>query len=245
MKRTLKLSAISSALAYTGMLVAAGTAHADTVTTNFSNVTPGQGVTVASPLFNSGTTAGVFNHTVLSSTPVGIDLTPAGTANFVAFCADLADYAGSGVTYTIVGLKNIPDPGASNMGTAKAWDISRMLYNAVGANLASVSGLMPANAAGLQIAVWEVIYETSGTYNTGLGTITFSNNVAAINAATTYLAGISGNTGMAGLVGLTNANKQDFVAQVVPIPAAAWLFGSAILGTVALGRRKLKEGAEA
>jgi hypothetical protein len=244
MKRTLKLSAISSALAYTGMLVAAGTAHADTVTTNFSNVTPGQGVTVASPLFNSGTTAGVFNHTVLSSTPGGIDLTPAGTANFVAFCADLADYAGSGVTYTIVGLKNIPDPGASNMGTAKAWDISRMLYNAVGANLASVSGLMPANAAGLQIAVWEVIYET-GAYDIGSGTIKFSGNTAATTAATNYLAGISGNTGMAGLVGLTNANKQDFVAQVVPIPAAAWLFGSAILGTVALGRRKLKEGAEA
>jgi hypothetical protein len=31
------------------------------------------------------------------------------------------------------------------------------------------------------------------------------------------------------------------IVQVVPIPAAAWSFGSALFGTVALGRRKQKK----
>jgi hypothetical protein len=53
------------------------------------------------------------------------------------------------------------------------------------------------------------------------------------------------NAALANLVGLVAINsdgekRQDFVAQVVPIPTAAWLFGSAIVGAVALGRRKKK-----
>jgi hypothetical protein len=246
MKFSTKLSAVSSALILAGMFMFGGSAQADTVTTNFANVTPGQNVTVNSttPAFNSGTSAGVFNHTITASSPSGIDLSPAGTNQFVAFCADLSDTAGDNVVYNIVGLENIPDPVGSNMGSAKAWDISRMLYNALGANLAAASGLPDVNAAGLQIAVWEVVFETSGTYNTGLGNITFSNNASAIAAANTYLGGISGTMGMAGLVGLTNTSRQDFIAQVVPIPAAAWLFGSALVGIAGVGRRKLSKDRE-
>jgi hypothetical protein len=43
-----------------------------------------------------------------------------------------------------------------------------------------------------------------------------------------------------------NANKQDYLvagASVVPIPAAAWLFGSALVGFIGLGRRKLASAA--
>jgi len=40
-----------------------------------------------------------------------------------------------------------------------------------------------------------------------------------------------------GLVDVSSNGNQE-VATQVPIPAAAWLFGSAIVGAVALGRRK-------
>jgi hypothetical protein len=50
---------------------------------------------------------------------------------------------------------------------------------------------------------------------------------------------------MGGLRAITNPDKQDYVVQVVPIPAAAWLFGSALMGTLALGRRKQKMGLKA
>ena len=40
------------------------------------------------------------------------------------------------------------------------------------------------------------------------------------------------------LMALSLNGKQDFIVQVVPIPAAFWLFGSAVLGMVMLGRRK-------
>ena len=43
------------------------------------------------------------------------------------------------------------------------------------------------------------------------------------------------------LVALVNDSTQDFVAQV-PIPAAAWLFGSALVGAVGLGRRRKDKG---
>ena len=40
-----------------------------------------------------------------------------------------------------------------------------------------------------------------------------------------------------GLVGVTSTGEREIATQV-PVPAAAWLFGSAIVGAVALGRRK-------
>ena len=44
----------------------------------------------------------------------------------------------------------------------------------------------------------------------------------------------------------SNGNRNDYLvrgASVVPIPAAAWLFGSALVGLVGLGRRKLAPAA--
>ena len=45
-------------------------------------------------------------------------------------------------------------------------------------------------------------------------------------------------TGASGLFALTSAGAQDFIVQVVPIPAAAWLLGSGLLGLFGLARRK-------
>jgi hypothetical protein len=250
MKSSIKLSALGSALALAGLFMVGGLAQADTVTTDYTNVSPGlSGVAVknvapGSPLYDQSTTAGVFNHVVKSSSPTGIDLFPAGTANFVAFCIDLQDVTGDNVVYTIVNLKDAPDPLGDNMGAAKALDLSKMLYAAVGANLSAASSLSNDQAAALQMAVWEVVFEKSGTYDIFNGNMTLSKNADVNALANGYLGGTNGPTAMSGLVGLTNPTKQDFVAQVVPIPAAAWLFGSALMGVVALGRRRMKNGAQ-
>jgi hypothetical protein len=111
----------------------------------------------------------------------------------------------------------------------------------------------------MQIAVWEIIYEDdeNGATNYDLddGNIKFRNfGGSAKDKAEDYLDVdnwvADGLTNLKALSLPSNGSGstlevQDFVVQVVPIPAAAWLFGSAMVGAVALGRRKKKAEAAA
>jgi hypothetical protein len=104
------------------------------------------------------------------------------------------------------------------------------------------AGITTETAIALQIAVWEIANESLGNgLNVNAGTLQVTNQLAARNLAQSWLANITSGvwtTEARGLIALTSATGQDFVAQVVPIPAAAWLFGSALLGVAALGRRR-------
>jgi hypothetical protein len=106
-----------------------------------------------------------------------------------------------------------------------------------------------------QLAVWEVANETTSTLNvdsssSAKGTFYLTsgggaNSANVISQANNWLSNLSSYTPESGLYAFVrdaNSNYgQDFMVKVVPIPAAAWLFGSALFGTAALGRRKRKE----
>jgi hypothetical protein len=262
MKSSIKLSALGSALALAGIFMVGGVAQAGTVTSsydgingkniNYTVVLPGNNATKAGP-----TTAGLFKFTQTGGT---IDVLPVNDKQYVSFCIDLEDGISAGTyTWDVVSLAAAPDPNSGPMKAAKANDLAKLLGGVLGANLIDAKTILNSDEkkAALQMAVWEVVFESATTYNVTDGNAKFTDDnynvvVSGLEAlANTYLGGIANATAMQGLRGLTSpavgisgVETQDFVVQVVPIPAAAWLFGSALMGVVALGRRRMKNGAQ-
>jgi hypothetical protein len=108
--------------------------------------------------------------------------------------------------------------------------------------------------AAFQLALWEISYERDKTVtpysvNTGDAKFTAGTGTTTQAIANDWLAAIYAviKGGSAGIwtksnnvFALTNASSQDFIVTTVPIPAAAWLFGSALLGMLAVARRREK-----
>jgi hypothetical protein len=262
MKSIMRLSTVGSVLALAGALAFSGQAAADTVTANYSNVSPGTNVgyrlTGNTGAFTT-TTAGVFNFTATDAGPI---LTYE-TNKFVSFCIDLDDtIKANPQVWDVVSLANAPNPSSSrSMGPDKAGDLAKLLGGVLGTSLNNARNTASYNlggsgltldaaqrAAALQIAIWEIVWEDSNNaYGVADGQLQFNlgaNNVIR-QQANYWLANLSDYM-MGGLVGLTSPTEiggiktQDFIGQV-PIPAAAWLFGSALIGVAALGRRNRKE----
>lgn len=112
------------------------------------------------------------------STNAGAFLTSVnGGASFVSFCLDLyqtinfADAAYSG--YTL-----LSPPGAS------FFTFNTNAYAAIGQFLAENHAVTGAtSSAAFQVALWELMYETSGTYSLGGGTASFTGDAAALTLA--------------------------------------------------------------
>jgi hypothetical protein len=90
--------------------------------------------------------------------------------------------------------------------------------------------------AAIQIALWEIIRENSGTLNVSGGSTFFASPTPAnaLTLAQGYLDNVTNAVGtpLAGLVALTNANLQDLVVVVprnsVPEPGTLLLVGGAL-----------------
>jgi hypothetical protein len=246
MKSMMRLSAVGSVLTLAGALAFSGQAAADEVDATVNTLTgAGASYSLNSGINFTGTTAGIWNFTQNSGSLLTYD-----TNQFVSFCIDLADTIGvpSNHTWDVVGLAAAPDTTAGPMGATKANDLAKLLGGVITSGVLNDARLVldtNTKRAAMQLAIWEVVHETSGTYSLSGGVAQFTASAAIINQANTYLAliGAAGTVAMRGLVGLTSTTTQDFVGQV-PIPAAAWLFGSALLGVAALGRRRRKESEE-
>lgn len=251
MKRVTGLAAVCAVLAVPGLVSYAGLVRAEQVNATFNSVSPSRSASFSTNSGSNytGTVAGVFNFTGGSGD--GLDLAPIGNEQFVGFCIDLADEIRYNETWTwdVIDLAQAPDPINDNfMGATKAGDLSRMLATYL-PDFSTASTLSADQAAGLQLAIWEIVWETSdSTYSLSSGNARFTSDADAINLANTYLDSSQWKgTGLTNLKALslpsgtgTTPQVQDFVVQVVPIPAAAWLFGSALFGAVAIGRRKAK-----
>lgn len=261
MKLSTKLSAVCAALSSAGVLLYAGQAQADQVKATLNSLSPTTSATYSVTLPNpptpksGSTSAGLFTFTQDLGFG-GPDLLPGNDAQFVSFCIDLEDTIGIPSTHIwdVVALKDAPDPKAGPMGSSKALDLAKLFgSNLPNGNLLNSAKLLDdTGKAAMQLAVWEIVFESAMPYSTATGNALFrtdgdfTSDTAVEIRANQYLTNLSGPA-MKGLVGLTSPvvggtdTTQDFVSQV-PIPAAAWLFGSALVGTVALGRRKLKKG---
>ena len=143
--------------------------------------------------------------------------------------------------------------GAGLTGT-RADDLRRLLGHALpdfagAVQNTTVGGITASQAAlALQLAVWEIANENFGAgagqfaYNLGTGYLQVTTaNANALSQASAWLSTLNaGWTPLNNVYALINERVpgQDFVVQVVPIPAAAWLLGSGLLGLFGLARRK-------
>jgi hypothetical protein len=147
-----------------------------------------------------------------------------------AFCIDLSQgFPFQATTYDAVSLDVPPNP-LGPMGTDKALYIAQLLN--------TQTYLTPDDAAALQVAMWEIIYETDATWNTTSGTGFYlgsgANETYIGGLANTMLSGLAKANSYSQYTGLSQYGKniQDFV--VVPVPAAL------VLGVIGLGVAGLK-----
>jgi hypothetical protein len=140
-------------LAAVVLAASATSVRAGFITATFNGVSPGDTVTFKLNGGNSvSTSAGEFNWTYVSGTPLGTGST------FKTFCIDLTHFITPGHTYTY----NLDDPTSPN---ADAQVFSGGLGAAKAAMLSDLFGQYYGNiqdnhtAAAFQIAVWDIVYD--------------------------------------------------------------------------------------
>jgi hypothetical protein len=174
---------------------------------------------------------------------------------------------GSSYNFTFTTTNNAPANSAGNpnvpMGSEnRHLDLARLLNGAfptwdssAAASIGGVdaAGFSPQNRVlALQLAVWEIANEdkSANGYNILGGDFKLNASSSVATLAQTFLANIGGTWNNADNTlyrALTLIGKQDYVIKimsdsntVVPIPAAAWLLGSGLLGLFGLSRRRQK-----
>lgn len=156
---------------------------------------------------------------------------------FPSFCTDLGQGDWGGFqTFKVAPLADAPLPGPS-MGGAKAQAIADAWFAAAGQQFTNAD-----YAAGLQMLIWDIIYDFDGTQasvSPTTGSVRFS-SVAAYFATDVSIfnalrAHIGDNVPIDGIRALTHPDFQDQIA-VIPAPGAA---GLAAVGLIVLaGRRR-------
>jgi len=192
----------------------AAPAHADTV--QFLGYANGS-VGVNFALTGSGPTSGSTGAGGFVTKLNGLDPT------FTSYCIDLYQYIGFNQppygSYT-----NIPASAHVFRNSNAAVDLARLYSSGHVVNNAQTE-------AAFQIAVWEIAYETTGSYNVALGDAEFTgagaDTVAALALAQTWLGSLGSGNGV-GVRVLESGTYQDEVfATTVPEPGTfALAFGA-------------------
>jgi hypothetical protein len=177
------------------------------------------------------TTTGMFSFTRTGGTEVG---SPTGT--FDAFCIEPREFITTGDSYTYdfsdlsKGATNI-----NGMGVAKATLIEELFgryYPVIGAPITAEK------ASAIQIAIWEIVRENSGTLDVYKGNVVFSNpsDLPALQLAQSYLQSLNG-TGphLNNLYALTEVGAQDVIVQI-PEPVTLFVTGLALIALSLLAR---------
>jgi hypothetical protein len=185
------------------------------------------------------TDTGLFKFTRTGGTFSGFQNTP-----FFAFCIEPREFVSVGSNYTYTwshlweGTTNI-----GGMGVAKA-NLLRELFGRYFPVF--TDPIDNVHASALQIAVWEIVRETTGTLDVYNGTVRYRNatDVPALQLAQTYVQSLNGSGPMlSNVFALTLVGAQDLIVQdrnlqdaPVPEPTGTAAAGLLLIG-VALFRR--------
>jgi hypothetical protein len=226
----------------------AAPARADSVTATFSNVNPGEIVSIPVNGNMESGWAGIYNFTNSSGYLSG---------SFSGFCIDIAQdiISNQTATWAVAPLANAPVDGnqPTAMGTLRANLVAELWYNDY-----SLIGTSNSNAAAFQLAIWEIINETqingNGTLALNIDSGTFyatDGDSATLTTTNTWLSqlNLNGTGPMASnIIALTSTAYQDYVVQMPPpapgplasAPAPASLILSLIgaAGILALAKRR-------
>lgn len=224
----MKMTLLSSAAA--AMILAAGVAGAETITYQTTGSPFGSPNYSESVAWND---SDVGNH---GPNPAGLFRLIGDTlGNFEAFCVELIQY-----------IHNPQDAVINpNLLTVDIRDnLGKMFDSALGGDTMASVFNSDAKAAGMQMAIWEVVHENDSAFDLASGNFTASGSGGATGAANgfanDYLLGIvSGDASRVSMTFLGSASNQDLVTvSAVPVPAAGLLLLTALGGMAALRRRK-------
>lgn len=185
-----------------------------TSTVDYVNVSPSQTVTIRGTWHSGGVYAGIYNLVVDG-------------ASMDSFCIDLQDNSYTDpATYNVKALEEAPDPTFGPMGNAKALAVAELLYK----NWWDKDITNAAEAAALQVAVWEILADGASGFDLTSGS--FYTEGYDTTLANSYLASITGSGDYTHLfVGLSHGTYQDYIVRI-PVPAAVLLgiFGLSVAG---------------
>lgn len=156
-----------------------------------------------------------------------------GGTSFTSYCVDIYQSIGFNTTYTDYSV--MAGSAASFANSHAATDIGRLFSEGHVVNNAETS-------AAMQIAIWEIAYETSGVYNLATGSAEFTGGSAASSGAlalaSSWLSSLPAVSTF-GVTALASPREQDqVIAAPVPEPTtyAMLLGGLLCMGFVARRR---------
>jgi len=205
---------------------------------------------------------GLFQFTRNSSVGDVPPLVSNAAGKFLGICLEFSENVlASATNYTFGSLESAPVAGSfaptmsgAGLTGTRADDLRRLLGHVLPDFRGDVKNTgLSGNAAYLavQLAVWEIANENYGAvadgkfgYSLSDGFLQITSDskdvtAAIFNQANAWLTALNKDwKPLNNLFSLVNPTQQDFVVQVVPIPAAAWLLGSGLLGLFAVARRR-------
>lgn len=236
MKRTTKLLLSSIAIAAAASAGAAEVVIDPAVTVNLAGWTYGSGnaVNVGTPTYSGQ--AGGFSGALSNAGPYD-------NASFATYCVELGQTFSFGVTYN--------DYKIIKGDTYGLWANNPTTAGQIGQLMTYVGTLGPLSSmqsTGVQMAIWELVYETQNSRNGGysLDTGSFTNIPSTPNTfGNSLLSAFSATTSLYSVDVLENANHQDFlILTAVPEPEG-YALAFAGLACIGLFGRKFRAAKKA